>query len=82
MELLWTLLIGLVVGVVAKMLMPGSAPSGFFITIALGIGGSLVGTFLGRTLGLYSAGSSAGFIMSVIGAMILLFIYHRFVRSR
>ena len=76
MHLLWTLLIGLIVGFVAKLLMPGRDPSGFFITIAIGIAGSLIATYLGRMLGLYAEGASAGFIMSVIGAMILLFLYH------
>jgi uncharacterized membrane protein YeaQ/YmgE (transglycosylase-associated protein family) len=79
--MLWTLLIGLIVGFVAKMLMPGRNPSGFFITMALGIAGSIVATYVGRLMGLYGAGSSAGFIMSVIGAMILLFIYHRVTRA-
>ena len=75
MNLIWTLIIGLLVGVVAKFLMPGRDPGGFIITILLGIAGSFVATFLGRTLGLYSAGAAAGFIMSVAGAMLLLLIY-------
>lgn len=80
MHLLWTLLIGLIVGAVAKLLMPGKDPGGFIITIVIGIAGSLLATFLGRALGLYREGASAGFIMSVIGAMILLFIYHKMFR--
>ncbi|MBV8071006.1 MAG: GlsB/YeaQ/YmgE family stress response membrane protein [Acidobacteriaceae bacterium] len=75
MQLLWTLIIGLIVGAVAKLLMPGKDPGGFIVTILLGIAGSFVGTFVGRAIGLYRDGSSAGFIMSVIGAMILLLIY-------
>jgi uncharacterized membrane protein YeaQ/YmgE (transglycosylase-associated protein family) len=75
MHLLWTLLIGLIIGFVAKLLMPGRDPAGFFITIAIGIAGSLIATYLGRMLGLYAEGASAGFIMSVIGAMLLLFLY-------
>lgn len=75
MHLLWTLLIGLIIGAVAKFLMPGKDPGGFFITMALGVAGSIVATYLGRALGWYAAGSSAGFIMSVIGAMILLLLY-------
>jgi uncharacterized membrane protein YeaQ/YmgE (transglycosylase-associated protein family) len=75
MNLIWTLLIGLLVGAIAKFLMPGKDPGGFIITILLGIAGSLVATFLGRALGLYAAGAAAGFIMSVVGAMILLLIY-------
>jgi uncharacterized membrane protein YeaQ/YmgE (transglycosylase-associated protein family) len=76
-HLLWTVLIGFVIGVVAKFLTPGRDPGGFVITAVLGIAGSFVGTYLGRFFGLYSEGGSAGFIMSVIGAMILLFIYHK-----
>jgi uncharacterized membrane protein YeaQ/YmgE (transglycosylase-associated protein family) len=81
MHWLWVILIGLIVGAVAKLLMPGKDPGGFVITILLGIAGSLVGTFLGRSLGMYQEGQSAGFIMSVIGAIILLAIYH-FARRR
>jgi uncharacterized membrane protein YeaQ/YmgE (transglycosylase-associated protein family) len=76
MGILWTLLIGLVIGAVAKLLMPGRDPGGFIITILIGIAGSFVGTYIGRALGWYQEGQSAGFIMSVIGAMILLGIYH------
>ena len=79
MNLVWTLFIGLIVGLVAKLLIPGKDPGGFVITILLGIAGSFVATFLGRALGLYGAGAGAGFIMSVIGAMLLLLIY-RMVR--
>ena len=82
MHLLWTLIIGLLVGAVAKLLMPGKDPGGFIVTIFLGIAGSFVGTFLGRAVGLYREGSSAGFIMSVIGAMILLFIYRLATKNR
>lgn len=81
MHLLWTLIIGLIIGAVAKLLMPGRDPGGIFITMALGVAGSIVATYLGRALGLYAEGSSAGFIMSVIGAMLLLLIY-RFVVKR
>lgn len=81
MHLLWTLLIGLIIGVVAKFLMPGKDPGGFFITMALGVAGSLIATYLGRMLGMYREGSSAGFIMSVIGAMLLLLVY-RLVAKR
>jgi uncharacterized membrane protein YeaQ/YmgE (transglycosylase-associated protein family) len=81
MHWLWTIIIGLVVGAVAKLLMPGKDPGGFIITMLLGIAGSLVGTWLGRMVGWYQEGESAGFIMSVIGAIILLAIYH-FVRRR
>ncbi len=80
MHLLWTLIIGLVIGAVAKLLTPGRDPGGFLITILLGVAGSFVATFLGRALGWYDETASAGFIMSVIGAMLLLFIYHKAFR--
>jgi uncharacterized membrane protein YeaQ/YmgE (transglycosylase-associated protein family) len=76
MSIIWTILIGFVVGLVAKMLTPGRDPSGFFITSALGIAGSLLATFGGQALGLYTAGEPAGFIGSLVGAIILLVIYH------
>jgi len=82
MHFLWTLIIGLVIGAVAKLLMPGKDPGGFIITILLGIAGSFVATFLGKALGLYGENSSAGFIMSVIGAMILLLIYRLVTKKR
>jgi uncharacterized membrane protein YeaQ/YmgE (transglycosylase-associated protein family) len=72
MHLIWTILIGFVVGVLAKFLMPGKDPSGFFITAAIGIAGSLIATYLGRLLGWYEPGQSAGFIAALIGAIILL----------
>jgi uncharacterized membrane protein YeaQ/YmgE (transglycosylase-associated protein family) len=78
MHLLWTLIIGLIIGAVAKLLMPGKDPGGIIVTILLGIAGSVVATYLGQALGLYQEGSSAGFIMSVLGAMLLLFIYRLF----
>jgi uncharacterized membrane protein YeaQ/YmgE (transglycosylase-associated protein family) len=81
-HLIGTIIFGLIVGVVAKLLMPGKDPGGFFITAIIGIVGSLIGGFLGRALGLYGESDSAGFIMSVIGAMVLLFIYHLAVRKR
>ena len=81
MSILWTLLIGLVIGAVAKFLMPGKDPGGIIVTMLLGVAGSFVATYLGKALGLYRDGSTAGFIMSVIGAMILLFIY-RFFKGR
>ena len=79
MGIIWTILIGFVVGLLAKMLTPGRDPTGFFITAAIGIAGSLLATFGGQALGLYSAGEPAGFVGSLMGAIILLVIYH-FVR--
>ena len=81
MSIIWAIIIGFIVGLVAKFLMPGRDPGGFIITTLLGIVGALVATFLGQALGLYAAGQSAGFIASVIGAIIVLAIYHM-VRGR
>jgi uncharacterized membrane protein YeaQ/YmgE (transglycosylase-associated protein family) len=81
-HILWVIIIGLVIGVVAKLLMPGRDPAGYIITILLGIAGSIVGTFIGRAVEVYSQGESAGFIMSVIGAIVLLAIYHLVRRRR
>lgn len=81
MHLLWTLIIGLIVGAVAKLLMPGKDPGGIIVTMLLGIAGSFVATYLGQAIGLYREGSSAGFIASVLGAMLLLFIYRLFKRK-
>jgi len=76
MRWLWIVLIRLVVGAVAKLLMPGKDPGGFIVTILLGIAGSIVATWLGRAIGWYQEGQSAGFNMSVVGAILLLAIYH------
>lgn len=76
MGIIWTILIGFVVGLLAKMLTPGRDPTGFFITAAIGIAGSLLATYGGQALGLYQAGQAAGFVGSLIGAIILLVIYH------
>lgn len=72
---LWVVLIGLLIGIVAKLIMPGKDPGGFIVTALLGIVGSLIATGLGRAFGWYAGGESAGFIMSVIGAIVLLAIY-------
>ena len=72
---LWVVLIGLVIVIVAKLIMPGKDPGGFIITALLGIVGSLIATGLGRAVGWYTEGESAGFIMSVLGAVVLLAIY-------
>ena len=73
--MLWTILIGLLIGIVAKFLMPGRDPGGFILTIILGIAGSATANWLGINAGIYRDGEVAGFIGSVIGAMILLAIY-------
>jgi uncharacterized membrane protein YeaQ/YmgE (transglycosylase-associated protein family) len=76
MTIVWIILVGFVVGLLAKMLTPGRDPSGFIITAAIGIAGSLLATFGGQVLGLYRVGEPAGFIGSLVGAIILLAIYH------
>lgn len=80
MSLVWTIIIGLIVGIIAKFLMPGKDPGGFIITTLLGIGGSLIATYLGQALNLYEAGEPAGFIGAVIGAMLLLLLYRLIVK--
>ena len=75
MSILWAILIGFVVGIVAKFLMPGRDGGGFILTTVLGIVGAVVATFLGQAMGLYAAGQSAGFIGAVIGAMLVLLIF-------
>lgn len=81
MNILWTIIIGLVVGLLAKLLMPGRDPGGFIVTVLLGIAGSFVGGLIGRALGWYQEGQGAGIIVSVLGAMLLLLIY-RMVSGR
>ena len=81
MHIIWTILIGFVVGMLAKMLTPGRDPSGFFITAIIGIAGSLLATFGGQALGLYQSGEFAGFFGSLVGAIILLVVYHLVRRS-
>ncbi len=80
-HLIWVAIIGLVIGALAKLIMPGKDPGGIFITMLIGIAGAFLGTFLGRALHLYGPNQSAGFLMSLIGALILLFIYH-LIRGR
>ena len=76
------ILFGLVVGAIAKLLMPGRDPGGFIVTILLGIAGALMGGFLGRALGWYREGEAAGFLMSLIGAVVLLVIYRMAIGNR
>ena len=75
MHYLWVAIIGLVVGALAKLIMPGRDPGGIIVTMLLGIAGSFIGTLIGRALGLYQSGEAAGFIMSLIGAIVLLVLY-------
>ena len=82
MEYVWTALIGFIAGLVARAVHPGKDDLGFVMTIVLGIAGSFIATFLGQTLGWYKQGESAGFIMSVIGAVVLLVIYGFIVKKK
>jgi len=76
MSIIGLIISGLIIGVIAKLLMPGRDPGGFIITILLGIGGMFLGSFIGRAVGLYKPGQPAGWIVSILGALILLAIYH------
>lgn len=75
MTIIGAIIIGLLAGIVAKLLMPGRDPGGFVVTILLGIGGALLATWLGRAVGWYGADDGAGFIGAVVGAVIILAIY-------
>ena len=77
-----TIVVGLIVGAIAKLLMPGKDPGGFIITILLGIAGALIATYLGQAVGWYRPGQPAGWIMSIVGAMILLLLYRLLFRRR
>jgi uncharacterized membrane protein YeaQ/YmgE (transglycosylase-associated protein family) len=82
MGILSWILFGLVIGIIAKLLMPGKDPGGFIITILLGIAGALLGGFIGRAMGFYGENESAGWIISILGAVILLALYRMMVRRR
>jgi uncharacterized membrane protein YeaQ/YmgE (transglycosylase-associated protein family) len=81
-HILWVMIIGLIVGALAKLVMPGHDPGGTIVTMLLGIAGSLIGGFFGRALGLYGPGQSAGFIVSILGAIVLLALYRLIVGHR
>jgi uncharacterized membrane protein YeaQ/YmgE (transglycosylase-associated protein family) len=81
-HILWIMIIGLIVGALAKLVMPGRDPGGIIVTMLLGIAGSLIGGIFGRAVGLYGPGQSAGFIVSIIGAILLLAIYRLIVGHR
>jgi uncharacterized membrane protein YeaQ/YmgE (transglycosylase-associated protein family) len=81
MGIIWTAVIGLVVGAIAKFLMPGKDAGGIFATMLIGIIGSFVAGFLGRLVGWYAPGEGAGIIASILGAMLLLWIYRRYFAS-
>jgi uncharacterized membrane protein YeaQ/YmgE (transglycosylase-associated protein family) len=82
MAILTWIVFGLVVGIIAKLLMPGRDPGGFIITTLLGIAGALVGGFAGRAMGYYGPSQGAGWLMSILGAIILLALYRVLVRRR
>jgi uncharacterized membrane protein YeaQ/YmgE (transglycosylase-associated protein family) len=81
MSYLWTLIVGLVVGALAKLFMPGKDPGGIIVTILIGIAGAFVAGFLGKTVGWYQPGQTPGLIASILGAMVLLFLY-RVIKRR
>jgi len=74
LSLIWTAIIGLIIGAVAKLIMPGKDPGGWIVTILLGLAGSFIAGYLGRLVGWYKEGQSAGFIMSVLCAVLLLYL--------
>ena len=82
LSFIWAIIIGGIAGAIAKFIMPGRDPGGIIITILLGIAGALVMTFLGRQVGWYRYGEGAGFIASIIGAVLILFIYRMIARRR
>ena len=81
MHVLGWVIFGLIVGIVGKLLMPGKDPGGFIATVAIGILGALIGGFLGRLVGMYGEEDPVRFVMAVIGAMVLLWLYRMFNRS-
>jgi len=82
MAILGWILFGLVIGALAKLVMPGRDPGGIIVTMLLGIAGAVLGGFLGRVLGFYREGEAAGWIMSFVGAVVLLGIYRMVMRRR
>jgi uncharacterized membrane protein YeaQ/YmgE (transglycosylase-associated protein family) len=81
-SIIWTIVIGFIVGLLAKLVMPGKDPGGFIVTTLLGIAGSLLASYGGRALGLYGGDETAGFIGAFLGAIILLIIYRLIMRNR
>jgi uncharacterized membrane protein YeaQ/YmgE (transglycosylase-associated protein family) len=82
MHLFWMVIVGLIVGAIAKLIMPGHDPGGIIVTMLLGIAGSVLAGFLGRAMGWYSEGQSAGFLASIVGAIIILAIYRVIIGRR
>lgn len=81
MNIFWMVVIGFLVGTVAKLLMPGKDPGGWIVTTLVGIAGSIVASYLGSALGFYAEGATAGFLASVLGAMLLLYLYRVFKKK-
>jgi len=80
--MLWVIIVGLVAGIIARFLSPGpNEPKGFILTIALGVAGAFLATFIGQTIGWYRADQGAGFVAATIGALVVLFIWNRLVTS-
>ncbi len=82
MAIIGWIIFGLIVGIIGKFLMPGRDPGGIVVTILLGIGGALLGGWVGQAMGLYREGEPAGFIMAVLGSILLLFLYRLFAGRR
>jgi uncharacterized membrane protein YeaQ/YmgE (transglycosylase-associated protein family) len=83
MHILWVVIIGFVAGLIARLLAPGpNNPAGFILTTLLGIAGAFVATFIGQAIGWYRADQGAGLIGAVVGALVVLFIWHRLVSAR
>lgn len=82
MQLLVAIIIGFFAGIIAKLLMPGKDPGGFIITTLLGMAGAFLATLLGRTAGWYGPGESAGFLASIAGAVLILFLYRIIAKPR
>jgi uncharacterized membrane protein YeaQ/YmgE (transglycosylase-associated protein family) len=80
--MLWVLIIGLFVGVVAKFLMPGNDRGGFIMTIVLGVAGAMLANWFGGNMGIYQQGEAAGFIAAVVGAMVILAVYRVLVSGK
>jgi uncharacterized membrane protein YeaQ/YmgE (transglycosylase-associated protein family) len=82
MEIIGTIIVGLIAGIIAKLLLPGKDPGGCIITILLGITGAFVSTYLGKCLGIYEPGETVGFIGATIGAIIILLLYRMFLKRK
>ena len=82
MSIIWMIVVGLIVGAIAKLLMPGDDPGGFIITTLLGIGGSVLAGMVGRAVGWYQPGEPVGFLLSVVGAIVILAIYRMVIGRR